>query len=137
MIRPLVSTIFSIVLIMLSSFKRSPFGRRLLASRLAPTQKQCPVPQEIIDMIIDLLRDDISALKACSLASSIFVFRARKYLFNKSVIAISGMARRAPHINLLIRDALHPRGTLNIHSMKRISLEYPSNPNNSFDSSPT
>jgi hypothetical protein len=39
------------------------------------------LPQELIDSIIDELRNDICSLRTCSLVSKPWVYRSRKYLF--------------------------------------------------------
>ncbi len=40
-----------------------------------------PLPQELVDEIVDYLHNDKTALKSCSLASSIFLPRSRRHLF--------------------------------------------------------
>ncbi|KAJ6569841.1 hypothetical protein DFH09DRAFT_1362987 [Mycena vulgaris] len=42
-----------------------------------------PIPQELIDLIVDNLHDDIPALKACSLAARTFVCSTRTHIFKK------------------------------------------------------
>ncbi|KAJ6588096.1 hypothetical protein B0H19DRAFT_1057349 [Mycena capillaripes] len=42
-----------------------------------------PLPQELMDMIIDNLHDDIPSLQACSLAARAFAASTRTYIFNK------------------------------------------------------
>ncbi|KAH8097020.1 hypothetical protein BXZ70DRAFT_305175 [Cristinia sonorae] len=44
--------------------------------------ERCKLPAELTDFIIDLLRADVQSLKACSLASRIFLHRARQHLFH-------------------------------------------------------
>ena len=39
------------------------------------------LPQELIDSVIDELRNDVGSLRACSLVSKPWVYRSRKYLF--------------------------------------------------------
>ena len=39
------------------------------------------LPQELVDNIIDELKDDVASLRACSLVSKPWVYRSRKYLF--------------------------------------------------------
>ena len=41
------------------------------------------LPQEIIDLIIDLLRDELQVLRTCCLVSTMWVPRTQKYLFAK------------------------------------------------------
>ncbi|KAJ6552255.1 hypothetical protein DFH09DRAFT_598051 [Mycena vulgaris] len=42
-----------------------------------------PIPQEIVDLIVDNLHDDIPALKSCSLAARTFVSSTRTHIFRK------------------------------------------------------
>ncbi|KAJ6569863.1 hypothetical protein DFH09DRAFT_1362997 [Mycena vulgaris] len=42
-----------------------------------------PIPQELIDLIVDNLHDDIPALKSCSLAARTFVSSTRTHIFKK------------------------------------------------------
>jgi hypothetical protein len=44
---------------------------------------RCYLPQEILDLIIDCIQDDQTALKTCCLVSSALVQRAQKHLFVK------------------------------------------------------
>lgn len=39
------------------------------------------LPQELVDTVIDELRNDVGSLHACSLVSKSWVYRSRKYLF--------------------------------------------------------
>ena len=39
------------------------------------------LPQELVDTIIDELKNDVDSLRACSLVSKPWVYRSRKYLF--------------------------------------------------------
>ena len=41
----------------------------------------CPLPPEILDLIVDHLRDEQTALKACCLVSKSWIPRTRKHLF--------------------------------------------------------
>ncbi|RDB15444.1 hypothetical protein Hypma_004236 [Hypsizygus marmoreus] len=50
-----------------------------------------PLPQELLDKIIDNLHHDFGSLKQCSLASSLLKLRSHKYLF--SAISLSDMYR--------------------------------------------
>ncbi|KAF8206413.1 hypothetical protein K438DRAFT_1817158 [Mycena galopus ATCC 62051] len=42
-----------------------------------------PLPQELVDMVVNNIRDDIPALKCCSLAARTFVGSARIHIFRK------------------------------------------------------
>ena len=39
------------------------------------------LPQELVDSIIDELKNDVPSLRSCSLVSKLWVYRSRKYLF--------------------------------------------------------
>ena len=45
------------------------------------TTMSCPLPPEILDLIVDHLHDEPAALKACCVVSKSWVPRARKHLF--------------------------------------------------------
>ncbi len=49
----------------------------------AETTMNTPLPQELIDQIVDDLQDDHAALKCMSLTSRAFYPRTRPYLFRK------------------------------------------------------
>ncbi|KAF9780886.1 hypothetical protein BJ322DRAFT_287665 [Thelephora terrestris] len=49
------------------------------------------LPQEILDLIIDLLRDELSTLKACCLASKSWILRSRGYMFARVEFSLTGL----------------------------------------------
>ena len=50
----------------------------------------CSLPQEILDLFIDYLCNDATALRACCLASKLWIPRSRKYLFASVNFPITG-----------------------------------------------
>jgi hypothetical protein len=70
------------------------------------------LPQELVDMILDNIRDDIPSLESCSLVARAFVASTRKHIFKKTeVLSSSDACQRfykllssSPHIALLVKD---------------------------------
>jgi hypothetical protein len=48
-----------------------------------PEQPNCPLPQELIDSLVDLVQDDHETLKALGLVSSAWYLQTRVHLFHK------------------------------------------------------
>ena len=51
------------------------------ATLWAKTTMPSPLPPEILDLVVDDLRDELTALRACCLASKLWVSRTRRYVF--------------------------------------------------------
>ncbi|KAJ7306753.1 hypothetical protein DFH08DRAFT_513675 [Mycena albidolilacea] len=70
------------------------------------------LPQELVDIILDIIRDDIASLKCCSLAARTFVTSARKHIFKKIEIShplsscemFHKLLCSSPHIAPLVED---------------------------------
>ena len=59
-------------------------------TRRVPVPPRCKLPVELTDSIIDLLRFDVRALKACALAHRSFLPRARHHLFRTLSVQRNG-----------------------------------------------
>ncbi|KAK6974359.1 hypothetical protein R3P38DRAFT_3378688 [Favolaschia claudopus] len=69
----------------------------------------CRVPQELVDEILHNLRDDIPALKRCSIAASMFFMTARSHIFRKLEVE--------PHA--------HPRSFRSCQQRYKFLITYP------------
>ena len=63
-----------------------------------------PLPPEILDLVVDDLRDELTALRACCLASKLWVSRTRRYVF----VRIEFQRHRKPHPPIVDEDLSGP-----------------------------
>ncbi|KAF8970376.1 hypothetical protein BDZ97DRAFT_2055285 [Flammula alnicola] len=94
--------------------------RQALTSRRSRAR---PLPQELIDHIIDCLKDQRDALIACSSVSRAFVRRTQQHLFAKTILfpslekKLTALLERSPHLAAYSKELV-----IAINTSKTISL---------------
>ncbi|RDB15916.1 hypothetical protein Hypma_003504 [Hypsizygus marmoreus] len=90
------------------------------------------IPQDVINCILDLLKDDSHTLSTCALVAHSFRSLSQKYLFTRITVNLSSDQRCAPRIQEL-HDLLTTNCSLagNIHNLTIVL------PFNSFEALPT
>ena len=61
--------------------QRTPLPRGSASRPWIPTTMSCSLPPELLDIIVDHLRDEPAALKACCIVSKSWISRSRIHLF--------------------------------------------------------
>jgi hypothetical protein len=87
----------------------------------------CPLPPELLDLIVDHLRNEPAVLKTCCVVSKSWLPRTRKHLFAHVKINTLG-----PHIDLWKETFPDPSNSpacytrnLSIHGLRAVTVAYP------------
>ncbi|KAF9646307.1 hypothetical protein BDM02DRAFT_3271080 [Thelephora ganbajun] len=85
---------------------------------MSPSAASPRLPQELVDSIIDELKNDVGSLRTCSLVSKPWVYRSRKYLFETVHLPTCLLRRWLKRIPVVPITPLGPH-----HHIRSLSLQ--------------
>ena len=93
---------------------------------MSPPATSTLLPQELVDTVIDELKEDVGSLRACSLVSKPWVYRSRKHLF--ATVNLPTFLLRRWHV----RVPANSEEPLDPHQHVRSLSLYPATPSAAF-----